>query len=419
MRHGKRLAALLITTALILQTIPAYAFDGCKKGDINITVQALQMRLNALGYSVGTVDANYGNMTVEAVSSFQRDHGLEATGEVDEETWNALYGESVTISKEDHSLDVLLTAPFVSVRTEEDDTVAVLEVEGVKCWVDILTDRSLDVELTYTMRYFQDEYDTVFTADYQGSSFDTDIDIIDIDGHSASYYAATLDFVNGQELTRYIYSVSMELEDGGDQPVLVRAEVGFNLARGDEALITKENVIDILRRVRPAGEERDDAASAAEPEQTGTSDSITLPEYEQVEDGTNLMDLMDPILKYVDPAADGSDGIDGSTCVSMYYGSKIMKWYRSMVDAGNESASVLTEARLEIIVNSMDSELRSHYSELRERYAAAFAGAKLALEGSSAPYLSELGISDVTWSAEEVDQMEKAVLDGFDAVLKQ
>ena len=76
--------------ALALLTSSALAFDGLKKGDRGNDVQMLQLRLNELGYSVGKADADYGNKTVKAVESFQSDHGLEATGAVDQATWEAL-----------------------------------------------------------------------------------------------------------------------------------------------------------------------------------------------------------------------------------------------------------------------------------------------------------------------------------------
>ena len=95
----------------------------------------LQMRLNDLGYSVGTADGVYGGKTAEAVSAFQQEHGMDATGEVDEATWNALYEEAITITQKGATIDVLLTAPFVDIEQDVDG--AVLRMDEMICTVNI------------------------------------------------------------------------------------------------------------------------------------------------------------------------------------------------------------------------------------------------------------------------------------------
>ena len=142
-----------------------------------------------------------------------------------------------------------------------------------------------------------------------------------------------------------------------------------------------------------------------------------------MENITSLTELMDPIMQYVDPEADGSNGFDGPTCVNMYYGAQIMKWYRTYLEAGdmNDIAAtannVLKEAQMEIIVHAMDQEARAQYPVMRDKFAAALAAARLAVEESAAPYLEKMGITEVNWMAKEVDLMEKAVIEnGFDHV---
>jgi peptidoglycan hydrolase-like protein with peptidoglycan-binding domain len=57
----------------------------------------LQTRLLQLGYTgVGTPDGNFGPATTTAVKQFQTDHGLPATGTVDQATWNALSATPTT-----------------------------------------------------------------------------------------------------------------------------------------------------------------------------------------------------------------------------------------------------------------------------------------------------------------------------------
>ncbi len=61
-----------------------------KPGDTGGQVRALQRALKALGYSVGTVDGQYGPSTKTAVASFQHDAGLTADGVFGPKTLNAL-----------------------------------------------------------------------------------------------------------------------------------------------------------------------------------------------------------------------------------------------------------------------------------------------------------------------------------------
>lgn len=54
-------------------------------------VVQLQTKLNELGYTVGTVDGDYGNKTKVAIETFQKDRGIEVTGIADIETQKALF----------------------------------------------------------------------------------------------------------------------------------------------------------------------------------------------------------------------------------------------------------------------------------------------------------------------------------------
>lgn len=59
-----------------------------RKGD---AVQALQQKLIELGYLTGKADGDYGNMTLNAVSAFQKDAGLPQTGVADGDTQALLF----------------------------------------------------------------------------------------------------------------------------------------------------------------------------------------------------------------------------------------------------------------------------------------------------------------------------------------
>ena len=63
-----------------------------KKGSTGAAVEQLQKMLIAQGYSCGKwgADGDFGNDTLQAVKSYQRDHGLDVDGEVGPMTWAAL-----------------------------------------------------------------------------------------------------------------------------------------------------------------------------------------------------------------------------------------------------------------------------------------------------------------------------------------
>lgn len=54
------------------------------RGDVGGSVLALQQRLEALGYWVGTADGTYGSLTTQAVMAFEKEHGLPRDGVSDD-----------------------------------------------------------------------------------------------------------------------------------------------------------------------------------------------------------------------------------------------------------------------------------------------------------------------------------------------
>lgn len=166
-----------------------------------------------------------------------------------------------------------------------------------------------------------------------------------------------------------------------------------------------------------------DSDAASEELGEATIDGVV---YERVADVTSLLDLMDPIMKYVDPTADATGEINGHVCVNMYYGMKIMRWYHHYLDAGDQSnlaqvaATIMQEASSEIIVHSMVDGVKEQYPEMKEKFAAALSAGRLSLNESSAPYLEELGITPAAnWMDAEFGLMEKATMGGFDAILNR
>lgn len=77
--------------------LPSYATlpmlpagEESKQGDYGDYVKTLQTMLQALGYPAAPLPGVFGKQTAEAVRSFQRDNGLEATGVVGDKTSHAI-----------------------------------------------------------------------------------------------------------------------------------------------------------------------------------------------------------------------------------------------------------------------------------------------------------------------------------------
>ena len=63
-----------------------------ERGSEGDNVWALQILLNGLGYSCGTVDGDFGSKTDTAVKKFQKAKGLKQDGVVGAKTWSAILG---------------------------------------------------------------------------------------------------------------------------------------------------------------------------------------------------------------------------------------------------------------------------------------------------------------------------------------
>ena len=82
-----------------------YVSSQCaEKGDSGAKVKSLQQRLNELGYFTGDSTGTYGSNTTRAVLRFQQDNGLSETGNVDENTYEALFDPNAAPAAEDGTL---------------------------------------------------------------------------------------------------------------------------------------------------------------------------------------------------------------------------------------------------------------------------------------------------------------------------
>ncbi|GMA63463.1 peptidoglycan-binding protein [Alicyclobacillus fastidiosus] len=78
-------------------------------GSTGSAVVTLQKDLNSLGYSVGSVDGDFGPMTRSGVETFQRAHGLTVDGIVGPETWGAIL--SAVNGRSFSNVDLRYSAP--------------------------------------------------------------------------------------------------------------------------------------------------------------------------------------------------------------------------------------------------------------------------------------------------------------------
>ncbi len=81
----------------------ASAAGAYREGDTGEDVVAIQSRLASLGYNPGGSDGDFGSLTTEAVKRFQQDRGMEADGLVGAETYRALLGREIPVSRDGSS----------------------------------------------------------------------------------------------------------------------------------------------------------------------------------------------------------------------------------------------------------------------------------------------------------------------------
>lgn len=84
------LRSILLATLVVLTCLPVSAKE-LEPGQRGPQVKELQEALANHGYDPGLVDGVYGNRTRNAVRGFQLEHGLPATGLVDEITWATVF----------------------------------------------------------------------------------------------------------------------------------------------------------------------------------------------------------------------------------------------------------------------------------------------------------------------------------------
>lgn len=109
-------------------TEPEIVDDGVfRYGDFSIEVSEIQQRLKDLGYFSGEVTTFYGEVTEEAVATFQYVTTLPMTGEVDQATYDLLFSERA----EDFRINIESTDENVMTGNAEDEAEIINEEESV------------------------------------------------------------------------------------------------------------------------------------------------------------------------------------------------------------------------------------------------------------------------------------------------
>ena len=404
-----------------------------KKGSKGVDSVYLQLRLNHLGYDVGTPDGDYGGKTAKAVSAFQQDHGLEATGAVDESTWEALFDETTPLKlsvgagfeAKTYKISFNMPAPFTTMEVNKNkyemEDMVKLEVDGMMGYAYLDTFTTLEEYEQKQLQEVQNSYDNTFVAQYQGSDYKVfDQEQFEINGKPARCFSSHWNFVNGGKLEHFFYTGAVELDEFNGEKTLLCAMIVYNLNAGSPELLGKDDLKAILAGARCDRDRIYEYQAGAADRMAAAGVSVDIPEFLPLDDGTDVAGAVYAIQKYVDPAADGSSGeIDGKTCVSLYYGAKLMDWYVRMVNAGNSARSVLQEARLSLSVSAMDFDLMHAFPEVKEQFRAAFGAARLALDDSNAPCLAAMGLEKPEWSEAELDAMNDSLMGVFDTFIEQ
>ena len=98
----KKSVLFLLALVTVLSLLPVHHADAAamKQGSKGTTVKQLQQNLIGLGYLDGTADGSYGSKTRKAVEGFQAEFGLKADGTAGEATQTAIYNAVVRLQVE-------------------------------------------------------------------------------------------------------------------------------------------------------------------------------------------------------------------------------------------------------------------------------------------------------------------------------
>ena len=403
-------AALCFVLILTLMLSTARAAD-LKSGDASEEVETLELRLNALGYSVGDADSVFDAVTEEAVSSFQRDRGLQVTGNVNPLTWKALFDDYVTLSWEDYEVRVKLAAPFSAISSNK-EFIGGMTYKDVECVIFLDAADSLaqfaDDDIAFGRSYYEED----LMSDHPDGHFNLAQQEITVGTRAAITAHAAMDWT--EDGTAHFMHVNwgwMEMTQVDGKSVIFSVLITQRLEGTDEPPITENTMLDILSHVLGEGEEPEEDSYAAAARRVAELDpAAVLPYFEPVEDGATPTDVLESIHQYVDPAQEGI----GERSVEMYYGAKLMDWYLKDLAAGDDAAVAQRKARLFVKYSPAAAE---DPAGLKVKTFATMMAVRVSLADPFKPYLAAMGAEDANWTYEDVEVMHKALMDGFDDLL--
>ncbi len=89
-----------LENGLVMADEPVAFTKVLKSGSSGSLVKKLQTRMTELGYYTGPISGNFAKQTLRAVKKIQTQNGMEATGWVDETTWNVIFNDSRIVMPE-------------------------------------------------------------------------------------------------------------------------------------------------------------------------------------------------------------------------------------------------------------------------------------------------------------------------------
>lgn len=134
------------------------------------TVSYLQQALQTEGYSIGPIDGRLGPSTIDALTAFQTDHGLEATGHLDGDTILALENDNEEV---DHLLIEAIQTQLTELGEYSGQIDGVWGPSGVDAVVSFQSTHGLPASGALDPATFQkltEEYAVVATQHHQAAS---------------------------------------------------------------------------------------------------------------------------------------------------------------------------------------------------------------------------------------------------------
>ncbi len=402
-----------------------------KKGASGFDVQALNMRLNALGYNTDIESFVYDNTTLSAVKSFQKDRGLKVTGSVNEDTWSELFNEKYKlnisldgIASRDYYMRGRLTAPFTVVEVQDSTAgyknTAKMKIDNFECQVTLKIYGSFDECIKAIQDTDKSSYNDTFKTKYKANNLQTSgNESYTIRGKKAQVWSQTWNYVNEVKLVRYIYRGVVELDKVEGKQLFASVYMSYNI-QPDQKVITEymglSVVRDVLNNIRCDKDRLSDYQTDAAKRKKVSKLKLTLPEFQPVDEKEQtLLEIVYTIRDSAVHFSDGSSGkLDGSTCVSMYYGAKIMQSYIDNIKEGNKPSDAMTLCLLSVSSGFFDNGFIATLPTIRERLHTVLTAAALALKKENAAYLVLLGIDTPEWNEDDLNKMDQKLTNILD-----